>query len=178
MIAVETYPTLAEAARAMGQGAAFLGGGTVLMRDVNAGEAPARIVRTTDPALNEIRASGDTVRLGAGVTMADILESPDLAFLHPVARLVGGPQVRNMGTIGGNLFLTDVVALSLDIDDRDGSTAALLGCNTASKRRSTVRGSMTRSYCGGRYGPRSRSATDQMKLARCWKLTVMQLLNR
>lgn len=30
-------------------------------------------------------------------------------------------------TIGGNLFLTDVVALSLDIDDRDGTTAALLG---------------------------------------------------
>jgi hypothetical protein len=30
-------------------------------------------------------------------------------------------------TIGGNFFLTDVVALSLDIDDRDGSRVALLG---------------------------------------------------
>jgi CO/xanthine dehydrogenase FAD-binding subunit len=104
MMSVETYPTLAEAARAMGQGAAFLGGGTVLMRAVNAGEVPARIVRTTDPALAEIRATGETVRLGAGVTMADILASAGLAFLHPVARLVGGPQVRNMGTVGGNLF--------------------------------------------------------------------------
>ena len=104
MIAVESYPTVAEAARAMGQGAAFLGGGTVLMRGVNAGEAPARIVRTNDPALAEIRATGDTVRVGAGVTMADILATADLAFLHPVARLIGGPQVRNMGTVGGNLF--------------------------------------------------------------------------
>lgn len=104
MIAVETYPTLAEAARAMGQGAAFLGGGTILMRAVNAGDVPARIVRTTDPALNEVRAAGDVVRLGAGVTMADILGNADLAFLHPVARLIGGPQVRNMGTVGGNLF--------------------------------------------------------------------------
>lgn len=104
MIPVETYPTLAEAARAMAQGAAYLGGGTVLMRAVNAGELPARIVRTTDPALAEIRATGDAVRIGAGVTMVDILASADCAFLHPVARLVGGPQVRNMGTVGGNLF--------------------------------------------------------------------------
>mgnify|MGYP001440523173 CR=1 FL=1 len=104
MIPVETYPTLAEAARAMGQGAAFLGGGTILMRDVNAGALPARIVRTTDPALTEIRVGGEAVRLGAGVTMAEILASGELAFLHPVARLIGGPQVRNMGTVGGNLF--------------------------------------------------------------------------
>ena len=104
MSSVETYPTLAEAARAMTQGAAFLGGGTILMRAVNAGDTPARIVRTTDPSLTEIRATGDTVRLGAGVTMSDILASPDCAFLHQVARLVGGPQVRNMGTVGGNLF--------------------------------------------------------------------------
>jgi CO/xanthine dehydrogenase FAD-binding subunit len=27
-----------------------------------------------------------------------------LEFLHPVARQIGGPQVRNMGTVGGNLF--------------------------------------------------------------------------
>jgi hypothetical protein len=30
------------------------------------------------------------------------------------------------------------------------STASLLGASTASKRRSTVSGSITRSYCGGR----------------------------
>ena len=104
MMPVETYPTVAEAARAMGQGAAFLGGGTLLMRAVNAGDVPARIVRTTDPSLTEIRATGDAIRIGAGVTMADVLASAELAFLHPVARLVGGPQVRNMGTVGGNLF--------------------------------------------------------------------------
>src|SRR4051812_15371830 len=50
------------------------------------------------------------------------------------------------------------------------TTFAFVGASTQSKRRSTVIGSMTRSYCGGRYGPRSRSATDQMKLASCWKL--------
>lgn len=100
---IETYPTLAEAARAM-QGAAYMGGGTVVMRDVNAGVAPDRIVRARDPALAAIRVSGDAVSLGAGVTMAQVLAERALEFLHPVARAIGGPQVRNMGTVGGNLF--------------------------------------------------------------------------
>jgi CO/xanthine dehydrogenase FAD-binding subunit len=107
MTVVETYPTLAEAARALSgsmSDAAYLGGGTVLMRDLNAGTAPARIVRASDPALAEIRVQGDTISLGAGVTMAQVLARADLAFLHPVARVIGGPQVRNMGTVGGNLF--------------------------------------------------------------------------
>ena len=107
MTTLETYATLAEAARAMAGGqsaAAYLGGGTIVMREVNAGTAPSRIVRTTDPVLSEIRLSGDTVSIGAGVTMAQVLAHRDLGFLHPVARLIGGPQVRNMGTVGGNLF--------------------------------------------------------------------------
>lgn len=104
MTTVETYPTLADAARAMGPDAAYLGGGTLVMRAVNEGAAPPRLVRVTDPGLSEIRISGDTVRIGAGATMADILAQRDLDFLHPVARAIGGPQVRNMATIGGNVF--------------------------------------------------------------------------
>ncbi len=103
-VTVETYASLAEAARALGSGAAYLGGGTIVMRAVNAGTAPARIVRATDPALREVRVAGDTVSLGAGVTMHDVLARAELAFLHPVARAVGGPQVRHMATVGGNLF--------------------------------------------------------------------------
>jgi CO/xanthine dehydrogenase FAD-binding subunit len=101
---VESYPTLAEAARAMGPDAVFMGGGTLVMRDVNAGMVPARIVRSADPALTEIRATGDGFSIGAGVTMAKVLAHRDLGFLGSVARSVGGPQVRNMATVGGNLF--------------------------------------------------------------------------
>ncbi|MEM9013064.1 MAG: FAD binding domain-containing protein [Pseudomonadota bacterium] len=104
MTRVESYPTLADAARALGPDAAYLGGGTLLMREVNEGTAPARLVRVTDPSLAEIRVSGDAIRLGAGVTMSAVLAHPELAFLHPVARLIGGPQVRNMATVAGNLF--------------------------------------------------------------------------
>lgn len=104
MTTVETYATLAEAARALGRDAVYLGGGTIVMRDVNAGTAPPRILRTSDRGLREIRASGDAVVIGAGATMADVLANRDLDFLHPVARQIGGPQVRNMATVAGNLF--------------------------------------------------------------------------
>lgn len=104
MTTVETYPTLSEAARAAGQDATYLGGGTIVMREVNAGTAPPRLLRSTDQALRQVRATGDSVSLGAGVTMAAVLAQRELDFLHPVARAIGGPQVRNMATVGGNLF--------------------------------------------------------------------------
>jgi CO/xanthine dehydrogenase FAD-binding subunit len=103
-VRVETYQTLAEAQRAVGADAVFMAGGTIVMRDVNAGAAPARIVRTTDRQLTETRPAGDAVTIGAGVRMVDVLRSGDLAFLHTVARAIGGPQVRSMATVGGNLF--------------------------------------------------------------------------
>lgn len=104
-LVVETYPSAAEAARALAAGGAlYLAGGTLAMRAVNAGEAPRRIVRTTDRSLREIVPAGEVVRIGAGVTMAQVLASGELAFLHAPARQVGGPQLRAMGTVGGNLF--------------------------------------------------------------------------
>ena len=43
-------------------------------------------------------------RLGASVTMAQIARSEKLAAIAPAARAVGGPAVRNMATVGGNLL--------------------------------------------------------------------------
>ncbi len=103
-VTVETHPTLAEAARALSGGATYLGGGTGVMRLVNSGVIQGRIVRATDPALREMVLTGPSVRLGAGVTMAQITAARELDFLHPVARSVGGPAIRAMATIGGNLF--------------------------------------------------------------------------
>ena len=80
------------------------GPGTLVMRDVNAGVTATRIVRSSDPMLADIRLSGDGIVLGAGATMAAIATHRDLAFLAQVARSVGGPQIRNMATVGGNLL--------------------------------------------------------------------------
>lgn len=106
-VTVRTCQTLAEAAGLLSsdRGSIFLGGGTLVMRALNEGAiTDGTILRVTDPAFRQIAASGNRVELGAGVTMAMVLANRDLAFLHPVARAVGGPAVRTMATVGGNLF--------------------------------------------------------------------------
>jgi CO/xanthine dehydrogenase FAD-binding subunit len=106
-VTVRTFPSLADAAGALTQerGARFLGGGTLVMRAVNeADPAIETIVRSTDSTLAHIAVSSGRVEIGAGVTMAAILAERELAYLHPVARAVGGPAVREAATVGGNLF--------------------------------------------------------------------------
>jgi CO/xanthine dehydrogenase FAD-binding subunit len=106
-VRVETFARIDEAARALAatRSARFLGGGTLVMRAVNEGDQSFdTIVRSTELAFREIRSTGEGFVLGAGLTMAAILRNRDLAFLHPVARIVGGPAVRTMATVGGNLF--------------------------------------------------------------------------
>lgn len=104
MLSVETYQTIAEAAGAMGDRSRYLAGGTLVMRAATYGDQSFdRIVRArqTDRTIGH---DGAGIRIGAGATMADVLRSADAAVLHPVARLIGGPAIRNMATVGGNLF--------------------------------------------------------------------------
>lgn len=103
-VTIEKHATVGDAQRALGGDAVYLGGGTVLMREINAGLVQGRIIRSTDPVLKQIRQSGDGFEIGAGVTMSALANHAELAFLHPVVRAIGGPQIRNMATIGGNLF--------------------------------------------------------------------------
>jgi CO/xanthine dehydrogenase FAD-binding subunit len=106
-VTVKTFATTAEAASALSadRAARYLGGGTLVMRALNEGDVSiATVVRATDRALARINASSARVVIGAGVTFARILAERELAFLHAPARSIGGPAVRNMGTVGGNLF--------------------------------------------------------------------------
>ena len=104
---VRTFPQLGEAAQALAadRGARYLGGGTFVMRAINEGDVSiTTIVRSTDPALQQIRSDGDRIHIGAGVTMSQVAASRDSDFLAAPAQSVGGPAVRNMATVGGNLF--------------------------------------------------------------------------
>jgi CO/xanthine dehydrogenase FAD-binding subunit len=106
-LSLKTFPTLADAAVAVNAdpAARYLGGGTLVIRDTNEGDTTfSTYVRSTDPALSEIAITGNTVRIGAGVTMSAIARHDGLEFLAPAARAVGGPAIRNMATVGGNLF--------------------------------------------------------------------------
>lgn len=104
---VRVATSMAEAAGilAADQRTRLLSGGTLVMRDVNEGRLlDGTLLRLTDPAYRQMNSSGARIELGAGVTMAMVLNNRDLAFLHAVARAVGGPAIRQMATIGGNLF--------------------------------------------------------------------------
>ncbi|MEI5664895.1 FAD binding domain-containing protein [Bosea sp. CCNWLY174] len=107
MLDLRTCASLSEAAGILSgdRQALLIGGGTLVMRDVNEGRlTEGTLVRVTDPAFRQISAGGARIELGAGVTMAMVLANRELAFLHAAARAIGGPAVRTMATIGGNLF--------------------------------------------------------------------------
>jgi xanthine dehydrogenase small subunit len=104
---VKTFGSMGEAAAALASDrtARFFSGGTLVMRAINEGDTTiATLVRSTDAGYRQIRNEGSRIDIGAGARMVDILANRDLAFLHPAARVVGGPAVRAMATVGGNLF--------------------------------------------------------------------------
>ena len=113
----------------MGGDARYLGGGTLVMRDVNYGaEGFGRLVRSADPGLRQIAAASGGVRIGAGATMSDLIGNAETAVLASAARAVGGPAIRNMATVGGNLFAphpygdlaTALLALDATVEWADG----------------------------------------------------------
>jgi CO/xanthine dehydrogenase FAD-binding subunit len=82
-----------------------LAGGTDLMVDVNFGRKRPEHVVVIDrvPELARLERNGH-VRMGAGVTYTRMLsEDPGSPALREAARTVGSPQIRNAGTLGGNI---------------------------------------------------------------------------
>jgi CO/xanthine dehydrogenase FAD-binding subunit len=88
--------------------ARFIQGGTDVMVELTFGESrPAGLVNLAE--LGELRGwshDDGVLRLGAGLTYTEAMTAP-LATLFPslaeASRTVGSPQIRNRGTIGGNL---------------------------------------------------------------------------
>jgi CO/xanthine dehydrogenase FAD-binding subunit len=105
-LSVQTFTTLPEANAALHQeGARYLGGGTLTIRELNEGGLSFNtLVRSTDEELKEITVGGGSITLGASLTMANVAAHPALQSIAKAARAVGGPAIRNMATVGGNLF--------------------------------------------------------------------------
>src|SRR2546423_15402136 len=83
-----------------------LAGGTDLMVDLNFGRLrPTAIVDVSRLSeLSALRQENGQVFLGAGVTYATIVrEMSAFKPLVQASRSVGSPQIRNRGTVGGNL---------------------------------------------------------------------------
>ncbi len=127
MLAKVHLPSSAsEAAGLLDHGGWLLGGGTLVMPRVNTGAVPVdALISLRDAGLDGLRVAGDTVEVGAAVTLARLAElefPPGVSgiapqefppgvwgiatqeFLQPVVRSIASPPVRNLATVGGNLF--------------------------------------------------------------------------
>jgi CO/xanthine dehydrogenase FAD-binding subunit len=84
-----------------------IAGGTDVMNDINLDRhRPASIIDLTRIAeLTEWGTQDGLLRIGAGVTYARIIDElgDQLPGLAMASRTVGSPQIRNRGTVGGNL---------------------------------------------------------------------------
>ena len=95
------------AAKAASADAVPISGGTDIMVELNfdARRPTALLVLTKVADLARWDIDGDCVRLGAGVSYSRIITelSDRLPGLAMAARTIGSPQIRNRGTVGGNL---------------------------------------------------------------------------
>jgi CO/xanthine dehydrogenase FAD-binding subunit len=110
-------------------------GGTDVMVAVNFDRArpPAMLNLNEVPELRGWSREDGTLRLGAGLTYTEAM-APELAELLPAlaeaARTVGSPQIRNRGTIGGNLATASPAGDALPplvIEDAEVECASMRG---------------------------------------------------
>src|ERR671932_621543 len=94
-------------ARAAHPGAVSIFGGTDVMVDLNFDRQRPEVLLdlTRVPEIQEWGEDGGRLRVGAGVTYARIISElgERLPGLAMASRTVGSPQIRNRGTVGGNL---------------------------------------------------------------------------
>ncbi|MFI7049152.1 FAD binding domain-containing protein [Streptosporangium sandarakinum] len=105
-----TKPADVAAALAAGaRGGRYIAGGTTLvdlMRETV--ERPGTLVDISGLPLDDVRATGDGLRIGALARMADVAAHPRVRETYPVLvqslELAASAQLRNMATIGGNVL--------------------------------------------------------------------------
>ncbi len=104
--------TAAEAVRLLAEdpAARCLAGGTdvlVRLRELHSGYDNLVDIHNMAELKPILRLDDGTIRIGAGATFTDVMESPVVRECAPLlaeaAASVAGPQIRNVGTIGGNL---------------------------------------------------------------------------
>lgn len=87
--------------------ALVVAGGTDVCVDINFGRLSPKCLLDISavPELAIISRSDGRLRIGAGVTYSHLVAEiqADLPALAAAARTIGSPQIRNRGTIGGNL---------------------------------------------------------------------------
>lgn len=92
-----------------GKDAKLIAGGTDIVIALRSEKISPKVLIdiTKIKELKKIEDDGEYITIGAGVTFTEIVENPlfqgNLHGLYKACRMVGSPQIRNKGTIGGNI---------------------------------------------------------------------------
>jgi CO/xanthine dehydrogenase FAD-binding subunit len=82
-----------------------MAGGTVAMPLINDGiSLPEKVMCLRMAGLDKLERDGDTLRIGATATLTQLLNQEAVPMLRDAAANTASWSIRNMGTVGGNLF--------------------------------------------------------------------------
>lgn len=115
----------------LGPDLVLLGGGTIVMGAINEGKCFPRVAMSlANAGMSGINQTNGAIEIGAMTSVRDVVTLPGRSALTDAAATMGGPALRNMATIGGNLFASPpagdlgVALLALDAEveivGRDG----------------------------------------------------------
>jgi carbon-monoxide dehydrogenase medium subunit len=86
-------------------GSLVIAGGTLALPLINKGVSqPEKVIGLRRAGLAYVRRENGTVKLGAATTLTQVRSAAGIPLLAQAVANVGGWQVQNMGTAGGNLF--------------------------------------------------------------------------
>ncbi len=106
---IQPADAAAAVAAAQQPGTKYIAGGSDLLQLMKNGvESPTRLLDIDGLDLSAVSLQGDTLRLGATARMSDVAAHPAVREFAPAISLAllsaASPQVRNMGTMAGNLL--------------------------------------------------------------------------
>ncbi len=108
---IQTYfqpHSLAEAASLLaehGPSLLIMAGGTVVMPLINDGvSTPEKVMGLRSAGLSYVHQNAGVVRIGAATPLTHMLDLSAIPLLQEAARHTATWTIRNMGTVGGNLF--------------------------------------------------------------------------
>jgi CO/xanthine dehydrogenase FAD-binding subunit len=131
-LAVHTPDSVAGVLAALDDGAVVIAGGTHVMPRLNTEASDVNaLVSLRRAGLSGVEMVDETtVEIGAATTLTELANAPELAFLRPALDAIASPTIRNMATVGGNLFVPqpygDLAVCLLALD----ATAELAGGRT------------------------------------------------